>query len=98
MESKLRDYQEKAVTQAEEALNEHGSTLLVMPTGTGKTQVFVSIGDRQQYGRVLVLAHRDELINQARDRITQMVGERPDVEKAEQRADRNLWWRTKCVV
>lgn len=69
-----------------------------MPTGTGKTQVFVSIGDRQQYGRVLVLAHRDELINQARDRITQMVGERPDVEKAEQRADRNPWWRTKFVV
>lgn len=41
------------------------SLVTVLPTGTGKTVLFASeIADRAAGGRVLVLAHRDELIQQ----------------------------------
>jgi superfamily II DNA or RNA helicase len=47
------------------------STLLVLPTGCGKTVVFASlIAERVQRGeRVLVLAHREELIRQGAQKI-----------------------------
>src|SRR4030095_15697215 len=38
--------------------------LLVLPTGTGKTLVFALLVQRRR-GRSLILAHRDELIQQA---------------------------------
>ena len=38
--------------------------LLVLPTGTGKTIVFALLVQRR-HGRSLILAHRDELIQQA---------------------------------
>src|SRR5256885_5397499 len=38
--------------------------LLVLPTGTGKTIVFALLVQRRR-GRALILAHRDELIQQA---------------------------------
>jgi superfamily II DNA or RNA helicase len=56
------------------------STLIVMPTGTGKTVVFALVGDAREWGRVLVLAGRIELIEQARDKIQMVTGERPDIE------------------
>src|SRR5205823_14438879 len=42
--------------------------LLVLPTGTGKTIVFALLVQRRQ-GRSLILAHRDELIQQAVDKL-----------------------------
>ena len=42
--------------------------LLVLPTGTGKTIVFALLVQRRQ-GRSLILAHRDELIQQAADKL-----------------------------
>lgn len=61
-------------------------TLLVLPTGTGKTIVFskviearVAAGDR-----VLVLAHRGELLEQAADKLEKTTGLMCAVEKAEQ--------------
>lgn len=42
-------------------------TLLVMPTGTGKTVVFAELAahERERAGRTLVIAHRTELLEQA---------------------------------
>src|SRR5438093_12490605 len=42
--------------------------LLVLPTGTGKTIVFALLVQRRR-GRSLILAHRDELIQQALDKL-----------------------------
>lgn len=60
-------------------------TLLVLPTGTGKTVVFCSIGKRilESGGRLLILAHRAELLDQAADKFETITGIRPELEKAE---------------
>src|SRR5437879_6481153 len=42
--------------------------LLVLPTGTGKTIIFALLVQRHG-GRALILAHRDELIQQAVDKL-----------------------------
>src|SRR2546421_2080379 len=42
--------------------------LLVLPTGTGKTIIFALLVQRRG-GRALILAHRDELIQQAVDKL-----------------------------
>lgn len=65
-------------------------TLTVMPTGTGKTVLFAFVAKHwadHRLGRVLVMAHREELIFQARDKIEQVTGELPDIEMADSRAD-----------
>ena len=56
------------------------SALGVMPTGTGKTIVFASIIRKLFPGRVMVVAHRQELIWQAREKIQRVTGLTVDVE------------------
>lgn len=83
---KLRDYQEDArVSIQEEWAEGVNKTLLVLPTGTGKTIVFSKvIEDRVRLGeRVLVLAHRGELLDQAADKLQQATGLKTATEKAE---------------
>ena len=77
----LRPYQEEAVEAIYAHWNEWQRELLVLPTGCGKTVVFNTVANRQQ-GRTLILAHRDELIEQARDKYTAMFGETPGKIKA----------------
>lgn len=83
---KLRDYQEKAreAVQSEWG-NGRKRTLLVLPTGCGKTIVFSKIiEDRVKLGeRVLVLAHRSELLDQASDKLKTATGLGTALEKAE---------------
>ena len=64
--------------------NEH--TLLVLPTGCGKTVVFAKIAeDRVRLGeRVLILAHRGELLEQAADKIHNVTGLLCATEKAQE--------------
>ena len=81
----LRPYQQQAVDEIHEKLKENRSTLLVIPTGTGKTRVFTEVAHLWP-GRVLVLAHRDELLQQARERIAKETGEDVGLEQAEARA------------
>ena len=61
-------------------------TLLVLPTGCGKTIVFAKITeDCVRLGdRVLILAHRGELLDQAADKIKKSTGLQCATEKAEQ--------------
>jgi len=54
---KLRPYQDEAVRNIEAEWKDHRSTLLVLPTGTGKTTVFAEIIRRAFPRRALVLAH-----------------------------------------
>lgn len=81
----LRDYQIAAKKAIFEEWKDKDSTLLVLPTGCGKTIVFGSIArDRARDGRVLILAHREELLTQASDKIHRISGMNCAVEKAEQ--------------
>ena len=69
-------------------------TLLVLPTGTGKTIVFSGIAEDQVRAgdRVLILAHRGELLDQAADKLKNSTGLCCAVEKAEQSC-LNSWYR-----
>ena len=63
-----RDYQRAAVDAAHDRTAEQGNTMLVLPTGAGKTAIagfFVGEeAERQRDAKVLVLQHTDELIEQ----------------------------------
>lgn len=78
----LRYYQRAAVDAVHGKLAHSRSTLLVMATGLGKTQTFGAIA-KHWPGRVLVIAHREELVAQAAMRLAQMSDEQPGVEQAE---------------
>jgi len=87
----LRPYQREAVSAVLESL-QGGSTLAVMPTGSGKTRVFSKvIQERLRLGRVMVVAHREELIRQAARTIANVTGETPGIEKASERADAGFY-------
>ena len=64
----LRPYQQAAVADACKALDKHKNTIVVAPTGAGKTIMLSAlIGKRHKKDkRVLVLQHRDELVAQNR--------------------------------
>jgi len=84
---KLRPYQHESVRRVEAEWQSHRSTLLVLPTGCGKTVVFSEIIRRAFPRRALVLAHREELVFQAREKVRTMTGWRVDVEMGEARAE-----------
>lgn len=86
MGQELRPYQQAARDAIHtEWENGHTHTLLVLPTGTGKTIVFASVAaDQVRAGdRVLILAHRGELLEQAADKLQRSTGLVSAVEKAE---------------
>ena len=62
----LREYQEVAVNDASDALDKHNNTLVVAPTGAGKTIMLSALVGKRHKGsqNVLVLQHRDELVSQ----------------------------------
>lgn len=80
----LRPYQHAAIEAIEAKWQQAKRLLLVLPTGTGKTIVFANIAKRHvlRGRRVLILAHRDELIRQAADKLNVATGLGCAVEKA----------------
>jgi superfamily II DNA or RNA helicase len=91
----LRPYQLKAKdTIFSEWQKGNKRTLLVLPTGTGKTIVFAKVTEDcvRNGERVLILAHRGELLNQAADKLSRSTGLGCAVEKAEETC-LNSWFR-----
>jgi superfamily II DNA or RNA helicase len=85
---KLRDYQLKALDQALADFRDVNSALIVMATGLGKTVTFGHIAKHfTGGGRVMILAHREELIRQAADKVGQITGRTPDIEMGLEKAD-----------
>ena len=91
MTFKLRKYQNEAITCAIQARKEGLKRILIcLPTGAGKTVIFSELC-RLATRPVLVLAHREELLYQARNKIslmtqgTAVVG----IEQGEVQADRD---------
>mgnify|MGYP000429208066 CR=1 FL=1 len=95
---KLRPYQEAALSATVDAFASGKQRVLVVkPTGTGKTVLFAALVARVAQGvrsrggapgRSLVLAHREELVRQAREKIVSSARLRCGVEMADERADR----------
>jgi superfamily II DNA or RNA helicase len=90
----LRDYQDEAIRALGQLYARGQRRLLVgLPTGTGKTVVFGTLAAKahaKSAWRVLVLAHRDELIEQAVAKILMI---RPDLAMhvGVVKAQRNEW-------
>ena len=83
----LRPYQQEAVAAVEkEWWSGNKRTLIVQATGTGKTVVFSQIAARavKRNEKVLILAHRGELLEQASDKLRMVTGLDSVFEKAEQ--------------
>ena len=82
----LRPYQNEArnaiLSQWREGINK---TLLILPTGCGKTIVFSKVIEERvrQGGNVLILAHREELLQQASDKLRASTGLLTALEKAD---------------
>lgn len=101
----LRPYQNECIDRIFEELADKPSTLAVLPTGCGKTVIFGNVahdwpGDLDDSdGRILILAHREELISQAADKVSRITGEQVDIEMGERFADeQSLHARARIVV
>ena len=82
----LRPYQAEAKQAILAAWDEgYRKTLLVLPTGCGKTVVFSSVTENQvnKGHSVLIMAHRGELLDQAADKLKEASGLDSVLEKAE---------------
>lgn len=65
---KLRPYQIEALEAWDQFVDKGGKRgLMVLPTAAGKTVVFAQLP--KKYGRTLVLAHREELLDQAAEKL-----------------------------
>lgn len=84
----LRPYQREAIDALHESWNTHDRVAVVLPTGFGKTVVFSHlISEAHAAGtKVLVIVHREELAEQARQKI---VSVSPDIEVGIVKAQRN---------
>ena len=82
----LRPYQREAVEAAIKGFDEFRRQLIICPTGGGKTLLLAKIAEHYCPGRTLVLAHREELLEQARDKILRATGIIAEIEAAERTA------------
>lgn len=90
-----RPYQREAIRAIEGEWDKGvQKTLLVLPTGCGKTIVFCKVAEDRVCagGRVLILAHRGELLEQAADKLQQVTGLGTALEKAES-SSLDSWYR-----
>lgn len=78
-----RQYQLDALSAIDFAFAESSRVLASLPTGAGKTCIFSWLAERRQPERVLILAHREELIDQAIKKLHTATGIVAEKEKAE---------------
>lgn len=76
----IRPYQKASIDCAFREWENHRSTLIVLPTGLGKTVVIAGIVAHAQPHRALILAHREELIFQALDKVGRFTGLSGEIE------------------
>lgn len=86
----LRPYQHDAIAGVEATWERAPKALIVCPTGVGKTVIFASIAERflskPGTGRVLVLAHREELLDQAQEKFSSWTNLRTGIEQGDRRS------------
>ncbi|HUW21032.1 MAG TPA: DEAD/DEAH box helicase [Sedimentisphaerales bacterium] len=95
----FRPYQTEAFDGIRTQLAQNNSTLLVMATGLGKTVVFSqAVNHYLQFGRVMILAHREELVGQAARHLKRITGIEPDIEMSDYRVIEYGVFRSKIIV
>ena len=82
----LRAYQMKARQDIHKGFEEFDRQLGVLATGGGKTILFSRLAQDYQPRRTLILAHREELITQAVDKLQSSTGLIAQVEMGDERA------------
>lgn len=98
---KLRPYQTECIDHICAQLRQNRSTVAVLATGLGKTVVFseaVRMSLAMPGRRAIVLAHREELITQAVEKIRAVTGMECAVEMAEHRSIEDGFNRAAVVV
>lgn len=82
-DSQLRPYQSEQKNNIQQAWNEVRRVMFQMPTGTGKTRLFVSIVrdiiEQQPTAHILIVAHRTELISQISHSLSHHYGLRHEI-------------------
>jgi superfamily II DNA or RNA helicase len=86
----LRYYQNEARIAIRNEWDRVVSTACIMPTATGKTEVYLSLAV-EEVGRVLVLVHRDYLISSPVERLARIGFTDVGVEKAKLRSEDGLY-------
>lgn len=81
-----RPYQSDVLNKILNGFGSYSKQLVVMPTGSGKSPLFAWLAKALQPKRTLILAHRDELIEQAIDKVRRATGIEAEKEKAESHA------------
>ena len=85
----LRAYQSEALAAIKAGFNPPNSfrrQLAVMPTASGKTILFSKLAEYVAPKRTLILAHREELLEQAKEKLRACTGIEAAIEAAERRA------------
>jgi superfamily II DNA or RNA helicase len=100
---KMRDYQREGVDGFYREIQEHRSTMVIWATGLGKTIVMAEIAALwpRESGRILFLAHRRGLVQQAADKISKHICEEVETEMGSQseiRNGRNIFRKSKVLV
>jgi superfamily II DNA or RNA helicase len=81
-----------------QAFEKSQSVLNVLATGLGKTIIFSHIAKEfMKSGRILVIAHREELIRQAHEKLEAICETKPEIEMADQWANRGFY-KTDLIV
>lgn len=94
----LRPYQSECFDNVMAELAGARSTLVVAATGTGKTVLFGHVAKAWETGRVMIVAHRDELIRQAADKVGRIVGETCAIEMGAERSNEGKLYDKSHVV
>lgn len=94
----LRPYQTDCLESIKSGFASSKSLLAVLATGCGKTVIFAHLAHDWTEGRVLVIAHREELIAQAAQKIRAITGDVPGVEMGSERVSDTCMDKPKVVV
>lgn len=97
---KLRPYQSECLAAILQGFREHTSALAVLATGLGKTVILSAVAGKcvQKGKRVLVIAHREELIYQSAAKLEAVTGAKVDIEMGELKALDTLHGKAPIVV
>tara|TARA_B100001059_G_scaffold76184_1_gene73765 strand:- start:9588 stop:11231 length:1644 start_codon:yes stop_codon:yes gene_type:complete len=88
---KLRPYQEEALEATVEKFEENNGLLMVMATGLGKTVTLAHLVNRFPQGKILVIAHREELIHQLANTLRHVTSKEVGIEMADWKVSGALW-------
>ena len=94
----LRDYQSESIAAIRREFERSNSTVLVLPTGCGKTIVMAKLASEWPGGNVMLLAHRIELLDQAQAKIGSELGYLPVVEQGQRAMDMECMWQGGHVI